>query len=67
MGHMSDRPRPQRPSSVSIPVRLPAALDEQIEEASRVIGLSKQDTMRLSLERGLKVLTAQLLAPQAAA
>ncbi len=53
---------PKRPESVSVPVRLSPDLDAKIDEASRATNLSKQDVMRLSLERGLKVLVTQLAA-----
>lgn len=37
------------------------ALESRVTETSKKINLSKQDTMRLSLERGLGILLAQLL------
>lgn len=63
---MSDR-KTRRPDAVSVPVRMPSGLDKRITEAADQLGLSKQDTMRLSMERGLKVLVAQLNGHQAAA
>lgn len=45
---------------ITVPLSMPPALDEKIEEAARRVGLSKQDTMRLSMERGLSVLISQL-------
>lgn len=47
---------------------MPDELEALIEEASEQVKLSKQDVMRLSLERGLPVLLAQLTpsTPQAA-
>lgn len=47
---------------MSVPVRLSTELDAKIDQASRSTNLSKQDVMRLSLERGLKVLVSQLAA-----
>lgn len=52
---------------MSVPVRMPSALDRRITETAEQLGLSKQDTMRLSMERGLKVLIAQLSAHNEAA
>lgn len=63
---MSDR-KTRRPEAVSVPVRMPSALDRRITETAEQLGLSKQDTMRLSMERGLKVLIAQLSAHNEAA
>lgn len=57
----------RRPESVSVPVRMPSVLDRRITETAEQLGLSKQDTMRLSMERGLKVLIAQLSAHHEAA
>lgn len=57
---MSEKKPARRPETVSVPVRLPVSLNDQIDQSASAIGLSKQDTMRLSLERGLKILTAQL-------
>lgn len=39
---------------------MPKALDERIADAAEKTGLAKQDVMRLSLERGIDVLIAQL-------
>lgn len=51
----------KRSTAQNVPVRVPADLNEQIDEAARVTKLSKQDVMRLSMERGLKILVAQLM------
>lgn len=59
---MSKKTSQRRPESVSVPVRLSTELDAKIDQASRSTNLSKQDVMRLSLERGLKVLVSQLAA-----
>ena len=65
---MSDRrsKKPLRPESVSVPVRMSAELDNAIETAAGKVKLSKQDTMRLAIERGLDVLVAQLTTVTAA-
>lgn len=39
---------------------MPDDLEEKIEAAAEQVKLSKQDVMRLSMERGLPVLLAQL-------
>lgn len=39
---------------------MPEELATKVAEASRRVNLSKQDTMRLSLERGLEILVKQL-------
>ena len=49
-----------RPKSVIVPISMSEALAERVEEAARRVNLSKQDTMRLSLDRGLDVLVEQL-------
>lgn len=46
--------------SVNVPVRMPADLEAKVQEASKAVGLSKQDVIRLAIERGLGVLVAQL-------
>ncbi len=49
--------------NISVPVRMPAALDELITSTAAEVKLSKQDTIRLSLERGLVILKRQLGTP----
>ena len=49
--------------SVSVPIRLPVELDQLITDTAAEVKLSKQDTMRLSLERGLSILKHQLALP----
>lgn len=44
----------------SVPVRMPSELDELITSTAAEIKLSKQDTIRLSIERGVKILKSQL-------
>ena len=55
----------RRSGSISIPVRMPMELDQLITVTAAEVKLSKQDTIRLSVERGLAILKQQL-APQAA-
>ena len=63
---MSDKRREKtRPDGVSVPLRMPAELDQKIEAAAEQVKLSKADTMRLALDRGLDVLIAQLTTPPA--
>lgn len=59
--------KPSKPERVNVPLAMPAELDARITEAARRVKLSKQDTMRLSLERGLDVLVRQLTDADAAA
>jgi hypothetical protein len=40
-------------TTVSFPVRLPVELDQQIQQAADLTGISKQDLMRLALRIGL--------------
>ena len=55
-------------AAVTVPVRLPVDLDRKIADTAAQVGLSKQDTMRLSMERGLGILFSQLTGkPQAEA
>lgn len=56
---MSDR-RTKKPSRRPVPLSMPEDLEVKIEQASEQVKLSKQDVMRLSMERGLPVLLAQL-------
>lgn len=55
---MSDKKKPntKRP----VPISMPAELEARIETTSTLVKLSKQDVMRLSMERGIDVLIAQL-------
>lgn len=49
----------------SVPLRVPAELDDRIEAARETTKLSKQDLMRLSMDRGLDLVVAALsLTPQ---
>ena len=58
--HMSNEPEPRRSVSISIPVRMPRELDALISATAAAVKLSKQDTIRLSLERGVEILKRQL-------
>jgi predicted DNA-binding protein len=53
--------------SVNVPVRMPADLEAKVQEASKVVGLSKQDVIRLAIERGLGVLVQQMTGKPVAA
>ena len=63
---MSQEKDARRSGSVCIPVRMPEELDQLITETAAEVKLSKQDTIRLSLERGVAVLKQQLSMPRAA-
>ena len=54
----------ERPARVLLV--LTAELDREIRDAAEKLGLSNQQTMRMSLERGLPILRAQLM-PELAA
>lgn len=56
-----------RRQSVPVPLRLTAELADLVSETAVSVKLSKQDTMRLALERGLTVLRQQLMKPALAA
>jgi hypothetical protein len=59
---------PNRPNdNISVPVRMPAALDQLITSTAEEIKLSKQDTIRLSIERGVQILKRQLTGDPVAA
>ena len=49
-----------RRTSVPVPLRLTSELADLVSETAVSVKLSKQDTMRLALERGLSVLRQQL-------
>jgi hypothetical protein len=58
-------PKPQ-PETVRVPLSMPAELDVLITTTAAEVKLSKQDTMRLSLERGLPILKRLLtMSPEA--
>ena len=59
---MAKKKTPQEPSikTVRVPLCMPAELDELITSTAAEVKLSKQDAMRLSLERGLVILKRQL-------
>lgn len=60
---MSQEKDARRSGSVSIPVRMPVELDQLITDTAVEVKLSKQDTIRLSLERGVEILKRQLAMP----
>jgi hypothetical protein len=45
-----------RPTSSPIPVRFSQSTIEEIEETAKAIDLSKQDTIRLAVRAGLRIL-----------
>lgn len=57
---MAKKNEPRRPDHVSLPVRMPADLKARVDAASEAIPLSQQDVIRLSIDRGLEILLAQL-------
>ena len=58
---MSTRTKKTKAANKSVPIAMPIELDAKIEEAmTRLPMLSKQDVMRLSIERGLSILVNQL-------
>ena len=63
------KPTPTTPpkAPVTYPLRLSKALDQKVTDAAAKTTLSKQDVMRLSIERGLDILIAQLPTPASAA
>jgi hypothetical protein len=64
---MSDKkPKAKKGTGMSVPVHMPAELQEKIESAAGQVRLSKQDVMRLAIERGLDVLITQLTTVPAA-
>ena len=50
---------------MNVPIRMPVELEAKIDAAAEKVKLSKADTMRLAIERGLDVLIAQLTTPPA--
>lgn len=53
----------RRTKHTSIPLRMPQELKTKVDQASDKLNLAQQDVMRLSLERGLEILVAQLTTP----
>lgn len=45
---------------LSVPVRLTPAIATKVSEAAEETGLKKSDVLRMSVERGIPVLLAQL-------
>jgi hypothetical protein len=60
MPHPQARKTKNKPTRLNIPLGLDAALAAKVDDASARLGLSKQATMRLSIERGVDVLMSQL-------
>lgn len=59
------RTKKAKPAGVHVPLRMSAELEAKVESASEKVNLSKQDVMRLAIERGLEVLITQLTTPPA--
>jgi len=49
-----------RDLTMPIPIRLTPAIEEKVEAAAKETGLKKSDVLRMSVERGVDVLLAQL-------
>jgi hypothetical protein len=49
-----------KPDFINVPLRVPRDLDDRLKAASDETHVSKQDLMRLSIERGLESLLAAL-------
>jgi len=47
-------------TDVIISIRVPVELNEKAESAAATLGLKKADVLRLSFDRGVEVLIAQL-------
>lgn len=65
----SDAAKKPKTGTVRVPLAMSSELDSEIDTTAKSVGLSKQDTMRLAIQRGLKVLHAQMTSepkPQAA-
>ncbi|MCW1922685.1 hypothetical protein OKA05_08980 [Luteolibacter arcticus] len=57
---MSDTKPATRNLSNPVPLKLTPALETKVAEAVEATGLKKSDVLRMSVERGLDVLLAQL-------
>lgn len=66
MSARRDESERRKSGKVQVPLALPEELAAKIDAAASEVKLSKQDTMRLALERGLPLLVAQLTQPVAA-
>ena len=52
--------KPKRIPQVNVPVSLPKELEREIMEVAKLTHLSKQDTMRQALFKGLPIVLAAL-------
>lgn len=59
---MASKKPPTRNLSTSVPVKLNPALVLKVNDAVKETGLKKSDILRMSVERGVDVLLAQLKA-----
>jgi hypothetical protein len=57
---MTRKKAASRNLTFAIPVKLTPAIDEKIVAAAKETGLKKSDVIRMSVERGVEVLLAQL-------
>ena len=57
------RPKKTRTPAKPVPLSMTPELEKQVRAAAGRTGLSLQQVMRLSLERGLPILEAQLTTP----
>ena len=58
---------PARTFAMSMPVKLTTAIDAKVTAAAKETGLKKSDIVRMSVERGVDVLLAQLSSNPSAA
>ena len=62
----SKRTAKKQPARVNVPLTMNPDLAAKVDEAAAKTRLSKQDVMRLSIERGIEVLVSQLTSSPAA-
>lgn len=62
----STRPKSAKKNDVNVPLRMPAELESEVVSTAAEVQLSKQDTMRQAIRRGLPILKKLLGAQQAA-
>lgn len=56
-------PEPPRSESVNVPLRMDAELAKKLKDTAATLKINQQTTARMSLDRGLDVLLAQLTSP----
>jgi hypothetical protein len=57
---MANKKAPSRNLTGSVPVKLSPAIETKLRAAMKETGLKKSDIIRMSVERGVDVLLAQL-------